>query len=397
MAAERYVGLDIHKWQVTVAAVDAQQHVVLPPQKVATEDFRQWAQRHLKAGDHVALEATTNAWEIHDQLTALVARVAVANCHQIKLISASARKTDKQDALVLARLLAAQLLPTVWVPPDEVRELRRLTDHRAQLIGQRSAAKNRLHGLLHQHNLKAPEGNPFTTDHEAWWTELPLSRAEQLQVHHFWLTIHHLNQLIVETESEIALLSVAEPWNDIMTFLMQLPGVGLYTGMTILAAIGDITRFPAPEQLVGYAGRGARVHASGDRFHTGRISKQGRTELRTALIACAWVAVRWSGHWRAVFHALAKRIGKQKAITAVARKLLVVIWHVLTRREVDRHADAEAIARSFMTWASQHHLARTHATHRLDFVRQRLARLGLLQQVASFRANGRRHYLLVPS
>jgi transposase len=380
-----------------VAAVDAHQQVVFPAQKVATEHFAQWAQRHLKPSDQVALEATTNAWEFHDQLTSLVASVAVANCHQIKLISASARKTDKQDALVLAKLLAAQLLPTVWVPPQQVRELRSLTAHRAKLIGERSAAKNRLHGLLHQHNVKVPEGNPFTASQETWWNELPLSPVEQLQVHHLWLTIHHLNQLIVETEAAIAQLSVTESWDEDMTFLMQLPGVGLYTGMTILAAIGDIARFPTSDQLVGYAGLGARVHASGDSYQTGKISKQGRTELRTALIACAWVAVRWSDHWRLVFHSLAKRIGKQKAITAVARKLLVVIWHILTHREVDHHANAEAIARSFMTWASHHHLAHANAIHRLDFVRQRLARLGLLQQTVSFRANGRIHYLAAPS
>lgn len=79
-----------------------------------------------------------------------------------------------------------------------------------------------------------------------------------------------------------------------MTLLMQLPGIGLYTGMTILAAIGDISRFPSPQQLVGYAGLGARVRASGESYRTGKISKRGRRELRFALIASAWVAVRWS-------------------------------------------------------------------------------------------------------
>jgi transposase len=81
------------------------------------------------------------------------------------------------------------------------------------------------------------------------------------------------------------------------------------------------------------------------------------------------------------------------AIRAIARKLLVVIWHVLTKRERDRHANPVAIARSFMTWSSQHHLARSLATHRLDFGKQRLARLGILDQVSSFRANGRVHVL----
>ena len=87
MTAERYVGLDVHKRQVTVAAVDSQQRVILRPQKVAVEHFESWARQHLSATDHIALEATTNSWEFHDQLKPLVAQVAVANTFQLKLIS----------------------------------------------------------------------------------------------------------------------------------------------------------------------------------------------------------------------------------------------------------------------------------------------------------------------
>lgn len=393
MTTERHVGLDIHKRHVMIAAVDTQQQTVLAPQKVAIHHFRAWAKTHLQPTDHVALEATTNAWEIHDQLKPLVAAVQVANCHQIQLISASSAKTDKHDALVLAKLSAAQLLPCVWVPPPHVRELRMLTRHRTQLVQQRTAAKNRLHALLHRHNLKLPEGDPFSATNASWWQARPFSHVERLQLRHNWSTIQHLNGLIAETEAEIAQMSVAEPWNELMTFLIQLPGVGLYTGMTILAAIGDIDRFPSPKHLVGYAGLGAKVNASGDTYRTGKITKQGRRELRTALIACAWVAVRWSAHWRTVFHTLAKRLGANKAITAVARKSLVAIWYILTKHEVDRHADPQAIARSFMTWASHHHLARSQGVHRLDFVKQRLDRLGILPEVVSFQANGRTHWL----
>jgi transposase len=394
MTTKRYVGLDIHKRHVMVAAVDDQQRMILTPRKVAVEQFEAWSRQNLQPSDTVALEATTNAWEFHDQLVGRVGEVQVANCFQMKLISASSRKTDKHDAVVLAKLLAANLLPTVWVPPQHVRDLRTLTAHRAQLISQRSAIRNRLHNVLHRHNLALPKGNPFSTTNEPWWAALPLSEVERLQVRHFWLSIHHLDELIQEAESLIAQKSVAAPWDELMTFLMQLPGVGLYSGMTILAAIGDIQRFPSAQQLVGYAGLGARVRASGDTQRTGKISKQGRGELRTALIACAWVAVRFSPHWRAMFEALSKRLGKLKAITAVARKLLVVIWYVLSKRQADRHADPAAIARSFMTWSSLHHLARSQAKHRLDFVRLRLARLGVLEKVSSFRANGRLHVLV---
>jgi transposase len=116
----------------------------------------------LQASDQVALEATTNAWTIYDNLQPLVAEVTVADAHKISLISRSPRKTDQHDALVLAKLLAANLLPVVWVPPQSVRELRNLIAHRRHLVRDRTATKNRLHSVLHRYNLHLPEGDPFT-------------------------------------------------------------------------------------------------------------------------------------------------------------------------------------------------------------------------------------------
>ena len=263
MSEERFVGIDVHKRHHVIAAVDAHQNQVLKPVKVSTNQFEKWAKKNLNKTDHVALEATTNSWTIHDLLQPLVACVSVANTYKLKLISASAHKTDKHDALFAPILLAARLLPTVWVLDLEVRELRRLTQHRTQLVHKRNSAKNQLHAILFQHNLSLPDGKPFTKKNETWWASLPLSTTDKLQIRHFWMHLHHFDQLILETESFIAQLSVSEPWADDMIFLMQLPGVGLYTGMTILAAIGDIQRFPSAKKLVGYSGLGARVRAPG--------------------------------------------------------------------------------------------------------------------------------------
>jgi transposase len=115
-APTRFVGLDVHRQFVMVAAVDAQQHLLLDPIKVPLDTFPAWAGRQLQASDQVALEATTNAWTVYDSILPLVAEVTVADAHKISLISRSPCKTDQHDALVLAKLLAAHLLPAVWVP-----------------------------------------------------------------------------------------------------------------------------------------------------------------------------------------------------------------------------------------------------------------------------------------
>src|SRR5258707_1134059 len=122
----RFVGLDVHKHYVLVSAIDAHQQIVLPPRRVGFDEFDTWIHRHLRAADAVVLEATTNAWHLVDQLTPLVASVTVAHPLMVKLISAARVKTDARDSVNLARLLAAGLIPEVWVPPPAVRELRAL-------------------------------------------------------------------------------------------------------------------------------------------------------------------------------------------------------------------------------------------------------------------------------
>jgi transposase len=306
--------------------------------------------------------------------------------YHVKVIATSVVKTDKRDTLALARLLAANLLRSIWVPPAHVRELRRLVKHRQQLVSQRAIIRNRLRSVLHTYNLHPPEGEVFSTDHFTWWHSLELPPSVQLQVRHDLTLFECFSALIQDVDGALARLSVSPDWADQVPFIMQLPGVGLITAMTILGAIGDITRFPTPKQLVGYSGLGARVYASGQTFRTGRITKTGRRELRTAMVEVAWGAVRCHPHWRARFERLAARKGKKKAIVAIARSLLVVLWHVLTHREADRDADPQAVARKFLDWGSRHGLATSLGLSRQQFVDYRIQRVGLAKEARSIPA-----------
>jgi hypothetical protein len=164
-------------------------------------------------------------------------------------------------------------------------------------------------------------------------------------------------------------------------YLLQLPGIGLITAMTILSAIGEIERFPTAKKLVGYAGLGAKVHSSGQTHRTGGITKQGRRELRRVLIEAAWTAVRYDQHWQEQFERLAYRIGREKAIVAIARKLLVIIWHVLTAKVADRRADPQQVARYFIHWGRQLRVKTTLGIKASEFARQQLDRLELGQEL----------------
>lgn len=386
---QRYVALDLHKAYVVVGGVNSRLDVVLRPCQVLTPKLDGWVPKHLWPTDIVVIEAGTNTWYVYDLIAPHVQRVIVANAHAIKLIGASLVKTDRRDVLALARLLSAGLIPEVWVPPPHVRELRTLILHRQSVLKRRTAGKNRLHNLLMTHHISPPEGDPFTAKHRAWWDALDISRGERLRLTHDLQTVEVCATMIREIEAELATLSVAALWVDLTAFLIQLPGIGLVNAMTILAAIGDIQRFPSAKQLVGYSGLGVRVHASGTTHHSGGITKQGRRELRTAMVEAAWKAVETHADWKAQFERLADRVGKRKAIVAIARKLLVVVWHVLSQRTADRHARTGAVARSFMAWGTNYRLATSLGLSRPAFVRRELDRLGLGTELTAFQYAGK--------
>src|SRR5260370_15487551 len=178
-ATERSVALDVHNHYVMVAAITGAQEVVLAPRKMSLERFVPWAPEHLTQSDTVVLEAPANAWILYDQLTSLVHAVKIAHPLLVKLISAARVKTDTRDSLHLARLLAAGLIPAVWVPPAPVRALRMLVAHRQRLVRQRPQAAHRLHRVLHAHQIAPPPRRLGSTESPAWWGQFGLPGFER--------------------------------------------------------------------------------------------------------------------------------------------------------------------------------------------------------------------------
>jgi transposase len=166
------------------------------------------------------------------------------------------------------------------VPPAHVRELRALISHRQRLLRARTQGRNRLHSLIHRYNLTPPAGDLFAAKQREWWVSLELSVTERLRVDQDLSTLDHLAQHVATVEAELHRLSTTVLGANQVPDLVQLPGIGLITAMILLSAIGDVTRFGAAQQLVGYAGLGAGVHSSGKTDRTGRITKEGRRELR---------------------------------------------------------------------------------------------------------------------
>ncbi len=233
-SSPRYIALDIHKHYAMVAAVDREGQVLLKPRKVTNEQLPDWAKGHLFAEDMVVIESTTNAWHVYDLLAPLVAEVKVANPIRIKQIAEARTKTDKRDALILARLLAANLIPDeageafpeVWVPPVHVRELRQLISQRRRLVEMHTKVVNRMYGIprfigdsvSHRHHLGHPKGKRFQAKDMAWRDQL--SEMERFQLEMDLETKQYLKGQINRLTKRLGTISHQTPWAAMALYLM---------------------------------------------------------------------------------------------------------------------------------------------------------------------------------
>jgi transposase len=360
---ERYVALDIHKEYVMAGGMNAAQEWVLRPRRVEMERFRAWVVTNLRKGDAVVIEATTNVWDIYDIVVGLVSRVVVAHPAAVCQI--------------------ADIVPEVGVPPVHVRELRALISYRWRLVKMSIMIQNRLHRLLHLHNIHPPEGGLDTEKNRSWWEQQEFSPLETLQVKQELAKLYQVERHKGEVEQELGRMSNSEPWASQAAYLMQLPGVGIVITMTALAAIGDIGRFESPKKLVGYAGLGAGVHDSGKEHRDAqhllgkKITKCGRKELRWAMIEAAWRAVWHNPYWKKQFEVLKRRKHPNQAIVAIARKMLVTIWYVLSKQEAYRYASEEDLAYKMLIWSWSIGKEAHQGMTRQQFAKYGLLRLGV--------------------
>lgn len=374
-AEKRYLGMDIHRDYAVIVGVSSPNQIVMNARRIEYGKLKDWMQANLRPDDEVAIEATMNTWTIYDRIMPYVARVVVADARKVDLIAKASVKTDARDALHLANLLAANLLSAVWVPPQEVRELRKLVAHRSALVKRRTIAINRVRSILNEHTLEQPADLLKSEDWQAK-VQPEVTGTDWLVIQDDLDSIKRYKSSIIKTETELARLSNLDYWRERAAQVMQVAGFGIVHGMTALGAIGDIQRFKHADELASYSGLCPRRHQSGQKDVSGRISKEGRRDFRHALVQAANRAIRDDGHWKAEHTRLSKRMGSRKAIVAIARKFAVILWHVLSKREGCKSTSDERLVQRFSTlrsWLGRHGIKVLPNRY---FVRQRMQMLG---------------------
>ncbi len=337
--AARYVGLDVHKRTIVVCIMDAAGKVVWTGQVSTTRPaIESFARKVLKPTDHVALEATTNCWPVATLLKPFVKSVTVSNAMATRAIAKAKVKTDKVDARVLAHLLRCNYLPPVWHPDEPTQRMRQLTGRRAALVQQRTALRNRIHGLLHMRLIEAPS-QLFGPKGLAWLRDLLASgRLDDEAVFMIESDLRLLESLQQEIDRFEKLLAEEAYACDQVRLLMTLPGVDMLVAMALLAALGDISRFRSPKDVASYLGLVPRTRQSGDKCYHGPITKCGNAQARWMLIQACQHLGKNPGPLGNFFRRIKRRKNHNVAVVAAARKMAMIAFLMLKNNEPYRYA-----------------------------------------------------------
>jgi transposase len=360
MSNVRFIGLDVHAETIAVAVAEPDGDVrsvgVIPNRP---ESIRKLVKKLGPAEPlRVCYEAGPTGYVVYWELTALGVKCEVVAPTLVPVKAGDRVKTDRRDALKLARSYRAGDLTPVWVPDAEHEALRDLVRAREAAKKDQLRARHRLSKFLLRHGRRPPTAmNPWTQAYLTWIKTVHFAHAAQEATLLDYLhEVEHMADRIARLERAIdeAVKTAPERMRAVIEALQALRGIALVSAVTIVAEVGELSRFPKPRQLMGYSGAVASEDSTGTRIRRGGITKTGNAHLRRVVIEAAWAyryrpvvgatlrkrqasaseevkAIAWKAQHR--LHARYRHLTgrgncKQETVTAVGRELLGFIWAI---------------------------------------------------------------------
>ena len=354
-----YVGLDVHKDTIAVAVATAGRGAPQYRNEIANTPTAIKRLIHKLSPDgeelSVCYEAGPCGYGVHRQITDLGHDCIVVAPGLIPRRATDRIKTDRRDALSLARLHRAGELTPVWVPGQDQEAMRDLTRAREDLKAIERTARQRLGAFLLRHGYVYHGKSRWTQAHFRWIERITMGTSVQQ------IVLQEYVDTVITAQRRVAALTeqmrqALEPWSlrPVVEALMALRGVQMITAMTVLAELGDLTRFDSPSQLMAYLGLVPSEHSSGHSKRQGGITKTGNGHVRRVLVEAAWAyrfparksyaiqrrAEQSSDNVQAIaWHAQKRLCGRYRhligagkntplATTAVARELAGFIWAI---------------------------------------------------------------------
>jgi transposase len=320
-----HYGLDVHKRYTVFTCVDDTGAIVRRGRVTNHPEELSAIVKPSGGNADLVLEATGNWSHIYDAVDPWVAQAVLAHPLRVKAIASAKVKTDRIDADTLAQLLRADLIPTAYAPPREIRDQRDWLRSRAAVVGMATQLKNRIHALLAKDGFDSPKTDLFGVAGRKWLRELHLPGRHQEILERY---LRLLEELEADIQATTAAIQREAKANPAARLLMTIPGIGPLTALLFLAEVGDVHRFESARQVVSYAGLAPRVRASGGHVHLGPITKQGSPWLRWIFTQAAVSATHHPGALQCFYNRIKNRHGSQTAATALARKLLTLAYSV---------------------------------------------------------------------
>jgi transposase len=278
----------------------------------------------------VVVEATASYEWFVDLVEPLAEKVVLANPSKLRVIAESTKKTDRLDAQVLAEFLARDMIPEAFRPSKRQRQHRAFVRHRQYLKQLVTALKNKMRRIFSDYN--ADRKDLFTAaGWEAAMKAAPLLEADRFVLEQLHAERLHLEAQILELGKRLKQFAAEAPAKEAeaRAKLATIPGVGPVTIDVVVSELGDVTRFKSAGAVSAYAGLAPAVRQSAGKGKDLGITKAGSPLLRWALVEASWRVITQSATWRRIYDKIKKRAGGKKAIVAVARRLLVVMFAML--------------------------------------------------------------------
>ncbi len=363
----KYIGMDVHKDTISVAIAQAGQEEPRFYGRIPNSPpaIGKLLKKVCPGGEAMLFcyEAGPCGYEVYRFLTAAGQDCLVVAPSLIPKKASDRVKTDRRDALSLARLLRAGELTAVWVPDQEQEAMRDLTRAREDFKATERRARQRLNAFLLRHGLTYTSGkSKWTLAHRRWLQSLKLeSPIQQIVFQEYLDAIDQASQRVADLESQMQGSLLTWSLAPVVEGLMALRGLSLVAAMTVVAELGDITRFDSPKQLMAYIGLVPSEHSSGAARRQGAITKTGNGHVRRMLVESSWSyrfparktahlqrraaatsdsiqAIAWKAQKRLCgrYRKMTQVQGKLPVVacTAIARELLGFIWAIA--KEVKR-------------------------------------------------------------
>jgi len=328
--AMAFIGVDLHQNSFTICRLACDGSETFATYQLCRADLDRFC-LGLDADDEIAVEATGNSAWFRDEAAPCVGRVVVVNPRQFQVIRKSVSKTDRNDARALAVFLSKDMLPETRLKSKAESELGSLVHTRDLLVKQRTRLLNKIHALFNRHGVKLKKEGLSSRRRLTALEIGRFSALEQVELEVLRDQALSLTATIGELDGEI---ERAAQGLEGYEGLVSIKGIGPRAAAVFLSGIGDVSDFETADKLAAYLGIVPRVSQSNETDNRGRITKRGNKLMRTTLVQCTLIAIRYSGYLNAFYRRIKDRRGSGKAIIATARKLLGIIYNTLKNKWV---------------------------------------------------------------